>query len=47
MTNTAFDLVDGASDFGTMVETDEELVFGELIGNESGTPTILTDSTNQ
>lgn len=48
MTGTFFDLLDSASDFGTIViESDQNIVFGELIDNEPVTPTILTDSTNQ
>ena len=47
MTGTSFDLVDSASEFGTIIESEQEIVFGELIDNEPVTPTILTDSTNQ
>jgi hypothetical protein len=41
------DLVDSASDFGTIVESEQEIIFGELIDDEPVTPTILTDSTNR
>lgn len=47
MTGTSFDLVDSASEFGTIIESEQEIVFGELIDDEPITPTILTDSTNQ
>jgi hypothetical protein len=47
MTGTSFDLVDSASDFGTIVESEQEIIFGELIDDEPVTPTILTDSTNR
>ncbi len=42
---TAFDLSESASDFGTIVESDEDVVFGELVDNEPVIPTILSDST--
>jgi hypothetical protein len=47
MTVTSFDLVDSAIEFGTIIEPEQEIVFGELIDNEPVTPTILTDSTNR
>ena len=48
MTGTLFDLVDSASDFGTIaIESEQEFVFGELIDNEPVVPTVLSDSANQ
>jgi hypothetical protein len=47
MTGTLFDLFDSASDFGTIVESEQEVVFGELVDNEPIIPTILSDSTNR
>ena len=46
MSGTTFDLIDSASEFGTILESDQEVVFGEFIDNEPTTPAILTDSTN-
>ena len=39
--------VPGVQGVGTIVESDQEIVFGELIDDEPVTPAILTDSTNQ
>jgi hypothetical protein len=46
MTGTAFDLINSASDFGT-IDIGQNIVFGELIDDEPATPTVLTNSTNQ
>jgi hypothetical protein len=49
MTTPQFDVSDNTWEFGTIIESQEEVpafVFGELIDNEPVVPTILTDSTS-
>jgi hypothetical protein len=47
MSTTGFDLVDSASEIGTILGSDQEIVFGEFVDNEPATPIVLTDSTNR
>jgi hypothetical protein len=49
MTTPQFDVSDSTWEFGTIIESQEEVpafVFGELIDKEPVIPTILTDSTS-
>ena len=49
MTTPQFDVSDSTWEFGTIIESQEQVppfVFGELIDNEPVVPTILTDSTS-
>jgi hypothetical protein len=49
MTTPQFDVSSGDWEFGTIIESQEDVpafVFGELIDNEPVAPTVLTDATN-